>query len=108
MKNEIEYVPDGIDLNKYDSEKKKRFNELYKMPLKDVLEAFDKSSDKETVLNDDYYIVRDLLRDLLNVPTSQEVNTALDSLKTMIEDLDAKMRNHRHDTTKQYSAKPEF
>ena len=25
-----------------------------------------------------------------------------------IEHLDAKLRNHRHDTTKQYSAKPEF
>jgi hypothetical protein len=108
MKDEIEYVPDGIDLKKYDPEKKKRFDELYNMPLKEVLEAYDKSTDADKIINDDYLLVRDLLRDILNVPTSQEVNEALSSIKTMIEALDAKLRNHRHPLNETFSAKPEF
>jgi hypothetical protein len=108
MSTKLEYVPEGIDLKQYTPEKKKRFEELYNMPLKNVLEAFDKSTKEDKILNDDYWLVRDLLRDMLNVPTSQEVNVSLDSLKTMIENLEAKLRNHRHDTTKQFSAKPDF
>lgn len=39
---------------------------------------------------------------------SKKDDEAHPDLREKVENIDAKLRNHRHDTTKQYSAKPEF
>jgi hypothetical protein len=49
----------------------------------------------------------DRVLDMLQYHTEEE-EPHEEQLGEKIRNVDAKLRNHRHDTTKQYSAKPEF
>jgi hypothetical protein len=46
--------------------------------------------------------------DMLQYHTEEEEDPHEKEIGVRLDNLDAKLRNHRHDTTKQYSAKPEF
>ena len=111
MKTEINYIQEDMKMDKLPKEQQKRIGKLYDVPLKDLIERYGKSQtygEDGKVLNDDYWDIPFVILDILKLPTISEVNKALKSIEDLAEEIDAKLRNHRHDTTKQFSAKPEF
>jgi hypothetical protein len=111
ISDQIEYVPDEIGWEKMPREQKERMNKLYKVPIMELLDRWSKSQsygEDGAVLSDDYWDIPLYLTDQLNVARVKDVNNAIKSIVEAIDALDAKLRNHRHDTTKQFSAKPEF
>jgi hypothetical protein len=112
ISDQIEYVYEDLDIEKIPKEQLERINKLYQVPIMELLTRWSKSQtydlDNGTVLNDDYWDIPLFLRQALDVPKIKEINNSLKSVAEAIDALDAKLRNHRHDTTKQFSAKPEF
>lgn len=111
ISDEIEYVPEEIDFEALKPEQKNRINKLYHVPIMELLERWSKSQTYDEdgkVLSDDYFDIPLFLREQLNTVTATDINKSITTIKEAIDTLDAKLRNHRHDTTKQFSAKPEF
>lgn len=83
---------------------------LLDLPLKTLIERYDKSQthgEQGDVLNDDYWDIPLIFQDLLHFANANEVNKALTSVEKRIEQVEAKLRNHRHEN-KSFSAKAEF
>lgn len=82
---------------------------LLTLPLMEIITKFDASVKGDIIVNDlDYYGCRIAIRYILRVPTSHKINECMSEIQDSFEAQDAKLRNHRHDTTKSFSAKPEF
>lgn len=112
ISDQIEYVPEDLDTENIPDEQLGRINKLYQVPIMELLERWSKSQtydlENGNILNDDYWDIPIFLRQALDTPKIKEINNSLKSVAEAIDALDAKLRNHRHDTTKQFSAKPEF
>jgi uncharacterized Ntn-hydrolase superfamily protein len=112
VKDEIKYISEDMRIDELkDKEQQTRIYKLLDMPLKDLIERYSKSQtygEYGKVVNDDYYDIPIALQEILHIAPIKEINDSIESIKIAIENLDAKLRNHRHDTTKQFSAKPEF
>lgn len=111
ISDQIEYVPEEPNYDKLQGKERNLINELLDLPLKDIIERWDKSQshgDDGKVLNDDYWMIPIALRNIFNLPKTQDINESIKSIKEAIDALDAKLRNHRHNLNETYSAKPEF
>jgi len=107
---DIPYIPENIDLDSLDSDQRKRVADILtsNVPLQELIERYDASQKGDKVLNDDYWDIRIVLRDQFDVVKVEDVNKSIERICEIIDNLEAKLRNHRHDTTKTFSAKPEF
>lgn len=111
MPDYVQYVPvDEPDISgREKSETKTHVEKLLQLPLLELIQRFDASVKGDKIVNaDDYWCCPIAIRHLLQIPKSQSINDCMSEIQDSFETQDAKMRNHRHDTTKSYSAKPEF
>lgn len=109
----VEYVSeDEPTFSKEDTTAFKKYvEELLKLPLLTLIKRWDASVDRKSgnVLNSkDYWGCSVAIRHLLRAPSSREVNSCMWTIQESFEKADAKLRNHRHETTKVYSAKPQW
>jgi hypothetical protein len=115
MANKSEFhIPDSVDLDALEEDQRERVSALIvavqngELSPVVLLERFAKSVKGDKVLNADYWDIPIVFHDILAIPDTEEINKSIDMLFEKIEHLEAKLRNHRHDTTKTFSAKPEF
>ena len=109
MKN-IPYIPENIDLDALTDEQRERIGKLYDSDpsLQQLIDRYEKSTDVSKVLNDDYYDIPLFLADKFGLCLITEANKSIEKLAEAIDHLEAQFRNHRHETGKTYSAKPEL
>jgi hypothetical protein len=79
-----------------------------KVTLNDLWKRYDASQSKDKILNDDYWDIPIVIASIFHIPKTEDINNSIEKLLDLIDNLEAKLRNHRHDTTKMFSAKPEF
>ena len=116
VKKEIQTLDPWETIEGLPKEQKDRVFALLGVPLGELLTRWAKSQTYPTpedetkgdILNNDYYDAPYAIREQLGIPSVEELNTVIKEINQLAEEIDAKLRNHRHDTTKQYSAKPEF
>lgn len=116
MKKEVQKIDPWETLEGLPKEQSERVFALMNLPLGTLLTRWEKSQtypkegDEKSgdILNNDYYDIPYTIRHLLNIPSVEELNAAIKQINQLAEEIDAKLRNHRHDTTKTYSAKAEF
>lgn len=111
ISEQIEYVPEEMLLDKMPREQRERIDKLYKVPIMELLKRWSESqtySEDGAIVNDDYWDIPIYLREQLSVPKVADVNNSIKTIIEAIDALDAKLRNHRHELDKIYSAKPEF
>mgnify|MGYP001612225852 CR=1 FL=1 len=109
------YVADGVDIEAIkDNDQRERVASLIlamnhgEISLQTLLQRYSSSVKGEKVLNNDYWDIPIVLLEMIGSPNREEVNASISELLDHIDNIEAKLRNHRHDTTKTYSAKPEF
>ncbi len=109
------WVPTDINVDAIkDHEQRKRVADLIvaqgdgKVTLQDLLKRFDASQKADKIINDDYWDIPMVIASIFHIPKAEDMNNSIEKLLDRIDALEAKLRNHRHDTTKQFSAKPEF
>lgn len=109
------YVTDNVDIEAIkDADQRQRVSSLIvmmnngKIDVQTLLQRYSASIKGDKVLNDDYWDIPITLLELIGSPSREEVNASITELLDHFDNLEAKLRNHRHDTTKTYSAKPEF
>lgn len=116
VKKEIQTLDPWETIEGLPKEQRERVFALLNVPLSELIERWAKSQTYQKaeeeksgdILNNDYYDAPYAIRELLGIPSVEELNNAIKEINALAEEIDAKLRNHRHDTTKQYSAKPEF
>ena len=116
MKKEVKKIDLWETLEGLPEEQQERVFDLIDLPLGTLITRWEKSQtypkegDEKSgdILNNDYYDIPYVIRHLLNIPSVEELNTVIKQMNQLAEEIDAKLRNHRHDTTKTYSAKAEF
>jgi hypothetical protein len=109
------WVPTELDIDAIkDADQRERVSGLIvevndgKISLQQLWNRFSASVDKDKVSNDDYWDIPLVIASLFNIPKAEDINDSIEKLLDKIDNIEAKLRNHRHDTTKTYSAKPEF
>ena len=78
--------------------------------LQDLIKKHDASFDDKTgdLLNTKvYFASKQQIRAVLDVPSVEAVNDAINALLKRIEELEEKFWRHRHDFSKAYSGRPE-
>jgi phage baseplate assembly protein W len=116
ISDDIPYVPESVlendsKMREFERKYGNRFSKLLDMPLKDIIDLWDKSQtrgENGKILTDDYWLIPIVIREIFHIADTKDINESISEIKDTIDALDAKLRNHRHDTTKQFSAKPEF
>src|SRR4030042_1030131 len=105
-KDEIEFIHEDMRIDDLeDKEQQKRIYKLFDVMLGDLIIRYSKSQsygENGKILNDDYYDIPFALREILRVPQTTEINNSIKSIKTAIENLEAKFRNHRHPLDKTF------
>lgn len=109
------WVPTEVNLDAIkDREQRDRVSALImtqgdgKITLNDLFKRYDASQEEDKILNDDYWDIPIVIASIFHIPKAEDINNSIQKLLDRIDNLEAKLRNHRHDTTKQFSAKPEF
>jgi len=97
-----------------DDEKRKRVSDLIvahgdgKVTLQQLWARYDASTKADKIINDDYWDVPLVIASIFSIPKPEDINNSIEKLLDKIDNLEAKLRNHRHDTSKTYSSKPDF
>ena len=109
------WVPTDINIDAIkDHEQRRRVADLIvaqgegKVTLNDLWKRYDASQKQDKILNDDYWDIPMVIASIFHIPKAEDMNNSIEKLLDRIDNLEAKLRNHRHDTTKTYSAKAEF
>ena len=109
------WVPTELNVDTLkDNEQRKRVSDLIvaqgdgKVTLHDLWKRYDASQEGDKILNDDYWDIPIVIASLFHIPKAEDIIDSIEKLLDRLDALDAKLRNHRHDTTKTFSAKPEF
>jgi len=109
------WVPTELDIDSIkDKEQLRRISDLIvaqgdgKVTLQELWTRYDASQKGDKIINDDYWDIPIVVSSIFHWPKAEDINNSIEKLLDRIDNLEAKLRNHRHDTTKQFSAKPEF
>lgn len=109
------WIPIDIDIDSIkDSEQRKRVSDLIvaqgdgKVTLNDLWKRYDASQKADKIINDDYWDIPLVIASLFHIPFAENINNSIEKLLDKIENMEAKFRNHRHETGKTFSAKPEY
>ena len=109
------WVPTELDIDGIkDSEQRERVSGLIvevndgKITLATLWQRWSASVSKDKVLNDDYWDIPLVVASIFHIPFAEDMNNSIEKLLDKIENLEAKFRNHRHETGKTFSAKPEY
>jgi hypothetical protein len=107
---DIPYIPENVDLDSLEADQRERVAGILtsNITLQELIKRYDASQKDDKVINDDYWDIPIVLRDKFGVAKIEDVNKSIEDICEKIDVLEAKLRNHRHDTTKTYSAKAEF
>jgi len=107
---DIPYIRDNVDLDSLEPDQRKRVADIItsEVTLQELIKRYDASAKAGNVINDDYWDILIVLRDKFSVVNIEDANKSIERICEAIDNLEAKLRNHRHDTTKTFSAKPEF
>ena len=107
---EIPYIRANLDLDELEADQRKRVAAILvgDISLQELIRRYDASVKNGKIVNDDYWDIPIVLRDKFGVVRIEDVNKAIEEICTKIGELEAKFRNHRHETGKTYSAKPEY
>lgn len=108
------WVPTELDIDALKTEQRKRISDLLvahgdgKVTLQDLWKRYDASQKDDKIINEDYWDIPIVIASIFSIPKADDINNSIEKLLDRFDTLEAKLRNHRHDTTKTYSAKPEF
>lgn len=109
------WVPTDVDIDGIkDSEQRKRVADLIvaqgdgKVTLQGLLARYDASQKGDKIINDDYWDIPIVIASIFHIPKAEDINNSIEKLLNRIDNLEAKLRNHRHETSKIYGAKAEF
>ena len=109
------WVPTELDIDGIkDAEQRERVSGLIvevndgKITLQQLWNRFSASVKDDKVLNDDYWDIPLVIASIFNIPKAENINDSIEKLLDKIDNLEAKFRNHRHETGKTFSAKPEY
>jgi hypothetical protein len=107
---DVPYIPENVDLDSLEADQRKRLAAFLTsdITLAELIDRYDKSVKGDKVVSDDYWDIPIVLRDKFGVVRIQDANKSIEDICNKIDALEAKLRNHRHDTTKLFSSKAEF
>lgn len=116
MSDRREYwIPTDFDIDGIkNSDQRKRVSGLIvdlnegKLTLHELWQRYSASVKGDKVINNDYWDIPLVVSSIFDIPSAKDINNSIEKLLNRLDILEAKLRNHRHDTTKSYSAKPEF
>lgn len=109
------WVPTELDIDAIkDEEQRKRVSawiiELNegRLTLATLWQCWSASIKGDKVLNDDYYDIPLVVASIFHIPYAEDINNSIEKLLDRLDNIEAKLRNHRHETGKTFSAKPEY
>lgn len=107
---DIPYILENVDLDKLENSQRERIATIMtsNVTLQELIKRYDASVKGDTILNNDYWDIPIVLRDKFDVVRIEDANESIEAICKKIDDLEAKFRNHRHETGKTFSAKPEY
>lgn len=107
---DIPYIPENVDLDSLEADQRKRIADILtsNITLQELIRRYDLSIKADKVVNDDYWDIPIVLRDKFGVVKIEDANKSIEDICEKIDVLEAKLRNHRHETGKTFSAKAEF
>ena len=107
---DVPYIPENVDSDSLEPDQRKRIATILtsSITLQELIKRYDASIKGDSVLNDDYWDIPIVLRDKFNVVHVEDANKSIEKLCEKLEAFEAKFRNHRHETGKTFSAKPEY
>ena len=107
---DVPYILENVDLDSLEADQRERIAKIFtsNVTLEQLIARFDASQNKDRIINDDYYDIQIVLRDKFSVVSIQDANKSIKAICEKLEQLESKFRNHRHETGRTYSAKPEY
>jgi len=79
-----------------------------KITLDELWKRFSAGIKGDKVINNDFWDVPLVISAIFNIPKAEDINDSIEAILDKIDNLEAKFRNHRHETGKTFSARPEY
>jgi hypothetical protein len=109
------WIPTELDIDGLkDTEQRERVSNLIievndgKLTLTALWQRWSASIKGDKILNDDYRDIPLVIASIFHIPFAEDINDSIEKLLDKFDNLEAKFRNHRHETGKTFSAKPEY
>lgn len=108
-------IPTSFDVDSiHDSKQRKRVSDLIiaveegRITFNELLQRYSGSVKGEKIISEDYWDIPLVIASVFSIPRAEDINKSIENILSKIDSLEAKFRNHRHETGRTYSAKPEY